>query len=69
MKEQVQGEKGETWEGGVQVPALAWWPGVIAPNQDPLDIVHPNVIYALPCCLCNYRVQITDWYTTFASSE
>jgi len=24
--------KGTTWEGGVRVPAIAWWPGTIAPK-------------------------------------
>ena len=35
----LPGGKGETKEGGVHVPAIAWWPGMIEPGQDPLDIV------------------------------
>jgi arylsulfatase A-like enzyme len=27
------GGKGDILEGGVHVPAIAWWPGVIEPNQ------------------------------------
>jgi arylsulfatase len=36
----LKGGKGEITEGGVRVPAMAWWPGMIAPNQDPVDILH-----------------------------
>jgi arylsulfatase A-like enzyme len=25
--------KGCTWEGGMRVPGIAWWPGTVAPNQ------------------------------------
>ena len=27
----LRGGKGTTWEGGLRVPAIAWWPGRIAP--------------------------------------
>jgi len=29
----LRGQKGECWEGGFREPAIAWWPGVIAPGQ------------------------------------
>ncbi|WP_170765481.1 sulfatase-like hydrolase/transferase [Ruegeria lacuscaerulensis] len=35
----LPGTKGETREGGIRVPAVAWWPGMIEAGQDPLDLV------------------------------
>ena len=30
----LPGGKGETREGGIHVPSIAWWPGTIAPDQE-----------------------------------
>ena len=35
-----RGGKGDFLEGGVRVPAMAWWPGVIKPGQLVGDIIH-----------------------------
>lgn len=35
-----RGGKGDFLEGGVRVPAFAWWPGVIEPGQIVGDIIH-----------------------------
>jgi arylsulfatase len=35
-----RGGKGDFLEGGVRVPAFAWWPGVIEPEQIVGDIIH-----------------------------
>jgi arylsulfatase len=41
----LRGAKGDVLEGGVRVPAIAWWPGMIEPNQDPADIIHLTDLY------------------------
>ena len=35
-----RGGKGDFLEGGVRVPAFAWWPGVIEPGQIVGDMIH-----------------------------
>ena len=40
-----RGGKGDYLEGGVRVPAMAWWPSVISPGQMVGDIVHCTDLY------------------------
>jgi arylsulfatase A-like enzyme len=41
----LKGGKGSVNEGGVRVPAMAWWPGMIEPGQDPVDMIHITDLY------------------------
>jgi len=40
-----RGGKGDYWEGGVRVPAMANWPGVIKPGQTVGDIIHETDLF------------------------
>ncbi|KAI8483647.1 hypothetical protein Bbelb_385850 [Branchiostoma belcheri] len=35
----LKGGKASTWDGGLRVPGIAWWPGVVAPGQVSHDLV------------------------------
>jgi len=39
------GGKGDYAEGGVRVPAIAWWPGVIEPGQVVGGIIHETDLF------------------------
>jgi arylsulfatase len=40
-----RGGKGDVTEGGVRVPAFAWWPGVITPGEIINDMVHETDLF------------------------
>ncbi len=40
-----RGGKGDYLEGGIRVPAIAWWPGMIEPGQIVGDIIHQTDLY------------------------
>jgi arylsulfatase len=39
------GGKGDVLEGGVHVPAIAWWPGIIEPNQISAGLLQVTDMY------------------------
>jgi arylsulfatase len=41
----LKGAKGDVTEGGVRVPAMAWWPGMIKAGQDPDDFLHVTDLF------------------------
>ncbi len=45
----LRGGKGSTWEGGVRVPTIAWWPGKIAPKSTSDAVA--GAIDLLPTCV------------------
>ena len=40
-----RGGKDDYWEGGIRVPAFAWWPGMIKEGQIVADMIHQTDLY------------------------
>ncbi|KAJ1446106.1 alkaline-phosphatase-like protein [Pelagophyceae sp. CCMP2097] len=49
----LRGGKGDVLEGGVRVPAVAVWHGMIKPDQDPTDLIHLTDLFKTACHIAN----------------
>ena len=56
----LRGGKGDLLEGGVRVPAMAWWPGMIEPGQDPNDFWHVTDLFTTAARLAGATDKIPD---------
>jgi arylsulfatase A-like enzyme len=56
----LRGAKGDVLEGGVRVPAMAWWPGMITPGQDPVDILHITDLFTTAARLGGALEHVPD---------
>ena len=56
----LRGEKGAVTEGGVRTPAIAWWPGMITPGSDPLDLVHLTDWYTTIARIAGVRDDLPE---------
>jgi arylsulfatase len=56
----LRGAKADVLEGGVRVPAMAWWPGMIAPDQDPDDILHVTDLFTTAARIAGIKDQIPN---------
>ena len=56
----LRGAKGDVLEGGVRVPAVAWWPGMIEPGQDPVDMLHVTDLFTTAARLGGAMKEIPD---------
>lgn len=60
----LRGAKGSILEGGVRVPAVAYWKGMIQPDQDPMDILHVTDLFTTACRIAGVQNKIpTDRVT------
>ena len=48
--------KGGTWEGGMRVPGIAWWPGRIKPGQVTADIAGTMDLFATSLALAGAAI-------------
>jgi arylsulfatase len=56
----LRGGKGDVLEGGIRVPAMAVWPGMIEPNQDPMDVLHLTDLFTTAARLGGALDNIPD---------
>ncbi len=56
----LRGGKGDVLEGGVRVPAIAWWPGMIAAGQDPVDLIQLTDLFTTGARVGGALEQIPD---------
>jgi arylsulfatase len=56
----LRGAKGDVLEGGVRVPAMAWWPGMIEPGQDPNDFMHVTDLFTTAARLAGATDKIPN---------
>lgn len=55
-----RGGKGDVLEGGVHVPALAWWPGVIESGRIEAEMIHVTDFYTTAARIAGVSGQIPD---------
>lgn len=55
-----RGGKGDYLEGGIRVPAFAWWPGTIKPNQTVGDIVAVHDLFTTFASLAGAMDEIPN---------
>ena len=56
----LRGSKGDVLEGGVRVPGMAWWPGMIEPDQDPTDMMHLTDLFTTAARLAGAMDKIPN---------
>ncbi|MHC5065454.1 MAG: sulfatase-like hydrolase/transferase [Planctomycetota bacterium] len=54
----LRGGKGDVLEGGVRVPAMARWPGMIEPDQDPMDMLHLTDLFTTAARIAGVKDKI-----------
>jgi arylsulfatase len=56
----LRGEKGETFEGGVRVPGMIWWPGTVKEDQEPADIVQVTDMFTTAASIAGVKSRIPN---------
>ena len=55
-----RGSKGTTWEGGVRVPGIAYWPGVIKPGRESDGLFDLGDLFATALTLAGAEDKVPD---------
>jgi arylsulfatase len=56
----LKGEKGDTYEGGIRVPGLVWWPGMIEAGQETDGIVDVTDMYTTVATIAGVKDKIPN---------